>query len=144
MKKLSILILFLFITTCKNEKPEIIAPGTVPCEFCAMHITDMKFHTQIISAHGKHFHFDSIECALDWKKNHEEESVHLWTTDFTKKNMIKMNEAYYLHSAKRQSPMKSGYSAYATKEEVETAKSHWEGKVLTFTELVSQHRSGNE
>ena len=134
-----IFLVYLLSLSCASQEPELIEPGKVMCEFCAMHISDLRFHSQIVTRHGKHFHFDSIECALDWKNKHGEEST-LWTATFNRGKQIKAIDAFFLVSESRQSPMKKGYSAYSTKMDAEVARNLAGGKIVSFSGLESDHK----
>ena len=132
-----ILTLILLFTGCMKEGPETIKPSAVSCEFCAMHIADMRFHTQFQSDKGRRFHFDSIECALDWHVKNQDQKFFKWTTGYNDGGHINMEEAWYLVSSQRQSPMKAGFSAYASREEALQAKETAGGSVVDFNELAS-------
>ena len=130
------LTLFVALAGCMSEGPETIQPSTVSCEFCAMHIADMRFHTQFQSDKGRRFHFDSIECALDWHEKHMDQKYSKWTASFTDSRQIRMEDSWYLVSSQRQSPMKAGFSAYASREEADKAMENVGGQVVDFNELA--------
>jgi copper chaperone NosL len=80
-----------------------------------MVIVDMRFQSQAITAKGRRYFFDSIECYYDFKKINHTEIKHAWHSNYLQPNeMIEENNAFILRSNLIRSPMGGGLAAFKT------------------------------
>lgn len=114
---------FLLVTNCGQSEPQDIKPGGALCTFCQMGISDMRFHTEIITKNGKLLHFDSLECAIAYQMKNHLEGAHIfvpnysdpseWLTLDREAKEGKWKKATILQSKDIPSPMAGGLAASA-------------------------------
>lgn len=104
----------LVAAACGPAAPQAVPPGTQLCEHCRMMIHDMRFHAQISNANGKLRHFDSIECALLYRKNNPAQAAAFYASDFLHPGSYltaDSKDSVFLVSSKIKSPMGGGILA---------------------------------
>lgn len=106
----------LFLSGCGPSGPVLLNAGDKECEHCHMMIHDLRFHAQISNAKGKVRHFDSVECALAYKKEKPADVAALYVTDFLHAGQFLSlsghgEPAVLVQSAKIKSPMGGGIAA---------------------------------
>ena len=69
-------IVLLLTISCKVE-PEAIEFGKDQCSFCKMNIVDKTHAAQFVTAKGKQFKFDAIECMVNYIGQNSEEKIAL-------------------------------------------------------------------
>ena len=123
MKKsfLTIFTIILLISSSCNVEPEKINYGSDACHFCKMTIVDQQHAAQYVTAKGKQFKFDAIECMLnDLEENTTENiSVFLVSDYGTPGEMTDATSATYLISEEIKSPMGAFLSGFSNKEKAE-------------------------
>jgi copper chaperone NosL len=125
------------IAACQSG-PEPIAYGEDNCDNCMMTISDPKYGAELITANGKVFKFDSIECLADYSEKMEATTIgSMWVTDFSnKENFLNTKDASFLKSEKLRSPMGLNLSAHKTQDEFNSIKSEFGGDKLSWNELL--------
>lgn len=124
MKKLiSIQILLsLALWGCTSDKPELIVYGKDSCSFCKMHISDKRYGAEIVTAKGKVFKFDTIECMLEAQKSNADKigtSFKEYIVDTTKDGeLVPAEQALFFEDKKLRSPMGRAYVVALDKEEL--------------------------
>lgn len=133
----------LLFTSCSEVKPEEITPGT-PCAHCKMGIVDMRFHSEIVTTKGRHLHFDSIECMLDYLDSQSSGTKAVWVSDYLHKgNLMDFERSVLLRSEKIGSPMGADLSAYENREEAESMKKKsGAGEILSSADVKEYIRTG--
>ncbi len=136
------ILVFLLLIRCAPDSPQNIESGKYTCNHCVMKIIDMRFNSQLQTTKGKHFHFDSIECMIEWiQANPEKEIKTSWVKDYSTRNWILAQDAYYLVSPNISSPMGAHLSAFNTKEQIEEIIKIKTGKILKYAELSEYLRN---
>ena len=137
------IVILLISVSCKVE-PEAIEFGKDQCSFCVMNIVDKTHAAQYVTAKGKQFKFDAIECMVnDLSDKTELELAYLLVSDYGNPGqMVDAKTATFLISPEIKSPMGANLSAFSAKEKaIETQQNHT-GKIFTW-EALQQKYSDN-
>jgi copper chaperone NosL len=125
--------------TC-GVSPEPINYGKDECEYCRMMITDNKFGSEMITAKGKVYKFDSIECLLEFafeKNIVVDDNQTFLVTDFSMpEKLIDAKSAFYIHNDNYRSPMGLNVSAFGSKAESQEFLSKGSGKELSWFDVI--------
>lgn len=130
----------LFFTSCSVE-PEKINYGSDACNFCKMTIVDKQHSAQYVTAKGKQFKFDAIECLLNEmsEKNIEDIAIYLVADYGNPENMTDAENATYLISEEIKSPMGGFLSAFSDKEVAEKVLQENGGKIYTWSSIKEKY-----
>lgn len=134
-------IVLLLTISCKVA-PEAIEFGKDQCSFCKMNIVDKTHAAQFVTAKGKQFKFDSIECMINYTgQNSEEKLALLLVADYGNPGeMTDAETATYLISTAIKSPMGANLSAFSVKNTAEEFQQKNSGEIYTW-ETVKQKLS---
>ncbi len=141
--------LLLFFLSCVPEGPVVVKPGQERCAHCRMDVVDMRFNTQLITAKGRRYHFDSIECMEAWMLAHPDQKVaHAYVKNAVQSDLyLERKQARYVRSEEFPSPMGAYLAAYETEEQVSTAIAQYGGHEVNLDELkhiVQEWQQGRE
>ena len=128
-----LLVLFLMVANCTVE-PQEIEYGHDGCSYCTMTIVDKKHAAQIVTAKGKVYKYDSIECLIKDAKNHEDSEIAFKkVANFSgMDSFVDAESASYLISSEIPSPMGENLSAFATKKEAQIMQERKKGELLDW------------
>ena len=134
-------IVFLLTISCKVA-PEAIEYGKDQCSFCKMNIVDQTHSAQFVTAKGKQFKFDAIECMVNYiGQNSEEKIALLLVADYANPGeMTEAEIATYLITPAIKSPMGANLSAFSAKNTAEEFQEKHSGEIFTW-ELLKQKLS---
>ncbi len=131
-----LLVLFGLIGTACGQEPEPIDYGSDDCHYCQMRIIDPRFGSEAITAKGRTYKFDSVECLVHYLNESDEEQSIIVVTDYAAPgHLIPAASATFLISESMPSPMGADLTAF---EKQSTAESHLAssgGKLFTWKEL---------
>jgi copper chaperone NosL len=129
----------IILTSCSTD-PANIAFGHDQCDFCKMNIVDPMHAAQYVTAKGKQFKFDAIECLVAKLDEREDmELAVIRVSDYSDKGkMIDAENAFYLISSKLKSPMGAGLSAFSTEEKAMEAQEEYTGDLYDWQALQSE------
>ncbi len=134
-----ILILTFQLLSCSDKGPTEIHYGQDMCEHCKMTIADQKFGSELVTAKGKVYKFDSIEClaAYDVTSKLVAGDIHsMWVTDFIKPgSFLNIESAAIIASERQKSPMGVGLLAVASAERATQLITAVGGKVLSWEQV---------
>lgn len=131
-----ILIAFAILISCAPDAPVAVKQGEHACEHCNMKIADLRFDAQLQTKKGRIKYFDSVECLVVYTTEHSEALRGAWVSDFYHRDKwIPVDQAYYLHSEKRPSPMGASLSAYQSSDDINRAQAEVGGKSLNSVEV---------
>lgn len=137
--KYSILIALLIMLSSCSPGPEPIRFGFDECAYCRMIISDHRFGSELVSAKGKIYKYDSVEClfAYTQSKNIRDEDIHsAWTVNFLRpKQLINFNGAFILHSQQLRSPMGLNLVSFASDSDARQAQKEFGGTLITKAEI---------
>jgi copper chaperone NosL len=136
---LSAVILLFFVAGCSQEPVEIHYASD-ECAHCKMMITDDQFASQLVTAKGKAYKFDAIECMAVYHRENKDElnGSRLWVSNYKEPGTwLDAFEAQYVKSEVIKSPMGASLLALADQE---SGKKHIEDKAgrLLLWDEVSQ------
>lgn len=132
----------LLLFGCINKAPENILPREKKCEHCNMGITQMMYHSQIITPKGRKVHFDSIECMISYWIKDEAKAEKLYVKNFSSPNeWIDVQNSFFLKSEKLSSPMSANLSSYKNLSNAQVAKDEFGGNILQIAELKNYIKS---
>jgi len=107
---------FLLLASCTNQKPEAIDFHKDSCHYCKMVITDKRFGAEIVTAKGKIYKFDALECMQNFVHNHPEKigknhKKYVVDTSASSKEvrLLPVEDAIYYVDPRIRSPMGRGY-----------------------------------
>jgi len=135
------IIILLYTVSCKVA-PEAIEYGKDQCDFCKMNIVDKMHASQFVTAKGKQFKFDAIECMVHYiDQNNEEKIALLLVADYGKPGeMTEAKTATFLISPAIKSPMGANLSGFSSKNTAEEIQQKNLGEIYTW-ETVKQKLS---
>ena len=129
-------IVLLLTISCKVE-PEAIEFGKDQCSFCKMNIVDKTHAAQLVTAKGKQFKFDAIECMVNYlDQNREEKTALLLVADYGNPGeMTEAEKATYLITPAIKSPMGANLSGFSVKSAAEEVQQKNQGEIYTWESL---------
>jgi copper chaperone NosL len=129
---ISILTLLL-VTSCKVE-PEQINYGKDGCHYCKMTIVDNQHASELVTAKGKIYKYDAIECLInDLKKRDSAEVGILLVNDYNNPGeLISAESATFLISEGVPSPMGAFLSAFSEKADAEAVRAESGGELFEW------------
>lgn len=142
MKIIKLLLISLVFTAC-NVSPQPINYGQDACHFCDMTIVDRQHASQMVTAKGKAYKYDAIECMVHSLQDEfkDTEMAHYLVADFDQPGeLVDATNASYLISEQIQSPMGANLSAFPNKESGKKAQEKFTGDVYTWEKIQEQLR----
>ena|SRR5690606_5839067 len=138
MKKYHLFFLFLpiLMVSCKIG-PQPIDYGSDGCHFCSMTIVDRQHASEIVTAKGKVFKFDAVECMMNHLNDIGTEQISLFLVNdyFMPGEWVDATNAIYLISPGIPSPMGEFLTAFGTQEGIDKAISEHKGDQLNWEQL---------
>ncbi len=133
-------LILLFFISCSLE-PEKINYGSDSCHFCQMTIVDQQHAAQYVTAKGKQFKFDAIECMLNEfsEITTEDISVILVADYGNPGNMTAARNATYLISEEIKSPMGAFLSAFSEEQKAKELVLTSSDKVYTWSSIKEKY-----
>ena len=138
MKQFIFLSIITLLFAACNVSPQPINYGTDACHFCDMTIVDRQHASQLVTAKGKAYKYDAIECMVHSLQDEfkDTEMAHYLVADFSKPgDLIDANSASFLVSEQLQSPMGANLSAFVNEEAGKNAQEKFTGKTYTWKEI---------
>lgn len=123
-----------------SSGPQPIAYGQDACIFCKMTIVDKQHSAQVVTATGKVFKYDAIECMMNDLKEWDRPEAELYlVADYSNPGQLAdATNAYFLISESIPSPMGEFLTAFENEDDrVETLK-NLRGETLNWTDLKSE------
>ncbi len=140
-----ILMLLLLFASCSNQ-PEPINYNSDACHYCKMTIVSKTHSAQAVSAKGKQFKYDAIECMVNDlnTENNAEMSIMLVANYLDAGNMIAAEKATYLVSENIPSPMGANLSATASEADAELLKTEKGGELFDWNTIKDRNNTPNQ
>jgi copper chaperone NosL len=141
MKQLAVLIgMWIGFMACSSG-PEPIRYGEDACDYCRMGIVQPQYGAELITAKGKVFKFDAVECMIRFAQEDEKakEAKNFLVSDFFNPGeLVAVEKARFLHSKKLPSPMGMFLTAFGDVQSAEDSQQKLGGRLLEWEELNEQ------
>lgn len=137
MKVIQLFLISLLFVAC-NSSPQPINYGSDACHYCDMTIVDRQHASQMVTAKGKVYKYDAIECMVHSLQDEfkDTEMAHKIVANLNNPGeLIDASNASYLVSENLQSPMGANLSAFANTEEAQKAKEKFTGKIYSWNDI---------
>lgn len=125
----------MLLPSCGTD-PEPIAFGKDACDHCRMTIMDPKFGAELVTAKGKVYKFDDVNCMVSHGKGIPEGldgAAHLLVCDMSHPGqLIPVREAFMLRSDEVRSPMGSRVAAFSVKADRDAKLTEWGGDPIDW------------
>lgn len=108
-----ILLVALFISGCQSG-PEPIQFGKDQCDFCKMSIADPKFGAELVTAKGRVYKFDAVECMVPYMEENPDEYAHVVAIAYNDpKALHPVKDMQFVISDEIRSPMGAGLLSFS-------------------------------
>jgi copper chaperone NosL len=142
MKKslLSAFVILLFVSC--SIGPEKINYGEDHCVNCEMTIMDKRYGTEIVTAKGKVYKFDSVECLVEYLKsdkiNNKDIELVLVTPFNHPEQLTDARTSQVLHCKNLPSPMGRYLTAFKDESEAIPFKDEFGGDLYSWENLLEK------
>jgi copper chaperone NosL len=127
-----------FALSC-NEGPEPINYGKDACDHCRMTIMDPKFGAELVTAKGKVYKFDDVNCMVSFMNEGPakgQEASHVLIVDFLRPmTLMPVKDAHFLRSDEVRSPMASGVAAFSDASQRAQHLDKWGGEPMNWEDV---------
>jgi copper chaperone NosL len=138
--------LMLSLGACASG-PQPIAYGEDECAHCQMAIMDQRYGTVLVTAKGKVYKFDSIECMADFQATEKLSDAQPYVTAYNAPGqLVKVEDALIVHSEQLPSPMGGNLTAFTDRPADELAQQYGGTVISQWTrvlELVQKQPPGH-
>lgn len=135
--------LLLFLSACSIE-PAPINYGQDACDFCKMNIVDRQHAAEIVTAKGKSYKFDAVECMMNYLNRNDlasEEISYLLVCNYNQPGeLIDAKDATYIISEAIPSPMGAFLSALDNPDSADQIVEVKGGEVFLWNELKRRYK----
>lgn len=120
--------------------PEPIRYGQDNCQHCKMTLMDKRFGAEIVTAKGKVFKFDDLNCLVLYLKSAavpQEQIAQIVSVNFKKPDsFVEVGKAYFLRNEALKSPMRGDIATFSGPNDLAAVKSEMGGgKEMNWEEL---------
>ncbi|TFH01897.1 MAG: hypothetical protein E4H13_03620 [Calditrichales bacterium] len=146
-------IIWLAFSAC-SPQVEPIRFGNDMCVYCKMMISDTRFGAALLTAKGKTYKYDSVECMAAYflEERVAQSDIHsMWVIDFDHpEKLIDAQTAVYLESEALHSPMGLNLSAFSGESQARKMEKIHPGNIKTWLKVqnlvesqwLSKHKQG--
>ncbi len=124
-----------------SAQPVELKMGVDACDFCKMTLSDPRFGGELITIKGRVYRFDDTHCLSSFisaKSVPTSDIKTIWLCDFSNKGqLVATDQAILLKSEKLLSPMSGNTAAFASRQDMETARKTYPGEELSW-KAISQ------
>ncbi len=143
MKVISAILVTILFLSCSSE-PEPIRYGKDACYTCKMTLMDKKFGAEIVTAKGKVYKFDDVNCMINFINSDylgNETITHKLVIAFSQpEKLLNAEEAFFLKSDQIRSPMASQVAAFESEQSMLKNKAKLKAIYLGWGELMTQFK----
>ena len=143
MKMIAVFLISILFLSC-NTDPQPLQYGKDACYTCKMTLIDKKFGAEIVTAKGKVYKFDDMNCMVNFINSgylEDETLEHILVVDYTQPGkLIPAEKAFYLKSDEIRSPMASGVAAFESEKIMLIQKSKLKAMYMDWGELNKQFK----
>ena len=138
-KYLPLAVIAMLFGACGTHGPAEIHYGQDQCDYCKMTIADKSFGSELVTAKGKVYKFDSIEClaAYQVKSKLGAEDIHsIWVTDFGQPgSFLNIDRATIVATERQKSPMGVGLLAVNSPQQAGRLIEAVGGKIMAWEQV---------
>lgn len=132
--------LLLFLLLGCRPAPAPIDFGEDEGAYCRMIITDPRYGAELVTAKGKVYKFDAVECMVNYLREAPEGveyAYQLAVAADTPGELHPVDDLTFLRSAAMPSPMGADLTAFRTREAAKAALEAHGGELLRWQEVVA-------
>lgn len=130
-------ILLMFLNSC-SKSPEPLKVGRDNCAFCKMTISDPRFGGELVTATGKTYKFDDIQCLLSYRKQMgtvDAEEVLVYLTDYSGTHkLVAADKSYLLNGSSVQCPMQGHLIAFSNPDSLKNVSILYKGEQTNWVQ----------
>lgn len=119
------IVMLAFCSSCTTG-PEPIRYGQDNCHACKMTLMDKRFGAEIVTAKGKVFKFDDLNCLVNWLKSGEVPTgniAQIVAVDFQKTGQfVDVEQACFLQNEALKSPMRGDVASFSSQKDLDAVK----------------------
>jgi copper chaperone NosL len=123
------------LSSC-NSGPAPIALGKDNCAYCKMTIADARFGAELVTAKGKVFKFDDIQCMTSFAKQLEtieRDQAIIYFADFCNNHgLIEANKSVLLKNSEIRCPMQGRVIAFNSQDSLQKVLTVYKGEVANW------------
>jgi copper chaperone NosL len=129
-------LIILLATSCSVEPSDIVY-GKDGCTYCKMTIVDKPHGAEMVTAKGKVYKYDAIECMINDLVNYNADELGLLLViDYRNPGvLISAETATYLVSENIPSPMGAFLSSFGTTAGADKVRAERDGELLSWQEV---------
>ena len=126
----------ILLSGCQSG-PKPIQYGSDMCHYCKMSIVDDRHGAELVTAKGRAYLFDAVECLVNFSLDESPAPGASWYVNFyeTPGELIDATQAHYLVSREIPSPMGGYLTAFRDKTVLEKVLQDKDGQALSWEEL---------
>jgi copper chaperone NosL len=131
--------MLVMFTQCRQGAIEPVSiEANDMCSFCRMSISEKRYAAELIDDDGHAFKFDDIGCMANFikQKRNNASSQATFVMDFDRREWLKAENAFYVHSAELKTPMNGGIVAFTDQSSADAALAKYHGTMLRFAEVT--------
>ncbi|WP_088444341.1 nitrous oxide reductase accessory protein NosL [Flavobacterium oreochromis] len=138
--KFLLLFSFALFLSCGSDKPQPIKLNIDQCESCKMTISNPQFSSEIITEKGRCYKFDDIFCLLQYINNTKVKVKTIYVSDYSNKNMIPIEEGFFLKHEQFNSPMNGNIACFSDLKETKKYQTELHTDVLNWKQLTQIYK----
>ena len=136
LKSTTTMVLALFFLNACSNGPQPLGYGDDACHYCKMTLVDTRFGAEWISAKGKIYKFDAVECLLNYMQTDHDPTGSTWITLFEVPGQLaEAEECQFLISRELPSPMGMYLTTYKNRSSAFTHQSQFGGDLYDWNEI---------
>ena len=120
------LVFTVVMQACSSNGPTPINYGHEQCGHCRMTVSDGRFACQLVTAKGRAYTFDDVQCLIDFVKEGNvatEEVSAYYLSDYADGNqLLPARGLFLLKSESLKSPMRGDIAAFEKREDLEEVR----------------------
>lgn len=143
--KNGVLVLCLLVFNGCGPSPKPIEFGFDSCHYCKMTIVDTRHAAEFVTAKGKAFKFDAIECMLqEMQQTPDDNEIALTLVCTMDKpgELLPAGQSTYLISEAIPSPMGANLSAFSDEKKAQSASTIENDQIMDWKALNETFKNG--
>lgn len=122
-----------------TAEPVALLPEDM-CSYCRMAISEKQYAAELIDSEGTAFKFDDIGCMAHFLKmeNSKTTIAASFVMEFTDRQWIKADDAFYVRSSEFTTPMNGGMVAFRTEAKAQEMASKYNGQLLRLKDVLNR------